>query len=503
MIYEFFPDQKKLKLKCDLAGECPIYIYWSKNSNRMLYSKSIKNLLKNDKITKPLKINYEGLNFLLQSSVVPPPKTIYNNIFILNMGDEAEVTTVDKKIEINFSHKFPFINTNRSKKDDIKPNENLILELIAKATLDRIDKSKPSFLFHSAGKDSNTIALSLAEAGWQDKITLITHKSKGKADESEISSQIAKKLGFRHMTLYQTEKFENQDKEAIKESFVNSNFPCVDSVSLAYPLYVNQLPELKNSNIIDGGGNDSYMTYLPKAYKLKCLALSRWTHNLSFMRQFLKSESLFTPVLRTPAEWCGMTGLSLYDTKKIIPNVVDVYDFWKHKSNLNKDLDLIDFNNSIQTTLRFSEISLRKVRIFADTINSNLILPFTNQHVAEYFANLPEKYLFDRKNLKNKLILRKMLKERIGLDSDAVGKMTFSHDTNIIVALNWKEITHEIEKCNLWNKQGIVDLINRLKKKMQSSSKYSNFSGVLIYRLYLISCWKNYCKYVVLKNYES
>ena len=75
-----------------------------------------------------------------------------------------------------------------------EPNENFILELLANATIERIDKNKPSFLFHSAGKDSNTIALSLAEAGWQNKVTLITHKSKGNADESEISSKIAKNL---------------------------------------------------------------------------------------------------------------------------------------------------------------------------------------------------------------------------------------------------------------------------------------------------------------------
>ena len=39
------------------------------------------------------------------------------------------------------------------------------------------------------------------------------------------------------------------------------------------------ITELKTSNI-DGGGNDSYMMYCPKAYKLNFLALSRWTSYL-------------------------------------------------------------------------------------------------------------------------------------------------------------------------------------------------------------------------------
>ena len=53
---------------------------------------------------------------------------------------------------------------NRLQPKDMQPNENLILEMLAEATLSRIDKSKPSFLFHSSGKDSNSIALALAEA---------------------------------------------------------------------------------------------------------------------------------------------------------------------------------------------------------------------------------------------------------------------------------------------------------------------------------------------------
>ena len=94
------------------------------------------------------------------------------------------------------------------------------------------------------------------------------------------------------------------------------------------------------------------------------------------------------------------------------------------------------------------------------------------------------------------MILRKILKRRIDLDSDLIGKKTFSHDTNIIVDLNWKEILTEIKKCNLWSDKEMVILVNRLRKTMKSKKKYSNFSGVLIYRIYLISCWNNYFKYL-------
>lgn len=51
-----------------------------------------------------------------------------------------------------------------------------------------------------------------------------------------------------------------------------------------------------------------------------------------------------------------------------------------------------------------------------------------NAKVANYFSKIPEIYLFDRSKLKNKLVLRKILKERIGLDSDALGKIGYSFD---------------------------------------------------------------------------
>ena len=184
MILEYKCNELSTSISSDLASEFPVYIYWSADKQVFLYSTSVTELFDDKRIPKPLKESNEGISFLLQSGVVPPPKTSYQNIYILGIGDTAKIATVNGKIEVIFEHKFPF-----------KPNADLILQMLAEATINRIDKSKPSFLFHSSGKDSNSIALALAEAGWQDKVTLITHKSKGMADESKISEKIAKQLG--------------------------------------------------------------------------------------------------------------------------------------------------------------------------------------------------------------------------------------------------------------------------------------------------------------------
>ena len=146
MITEYKCNELSINICSDLASEFPVYIYWSADKQVFLYSTSVTELFDDKRIPKPLKESNEGISFLLQSGVVPPPKTSYQNIYILGIGDTAKIATVHGKIEVIFEHKFPFMNTNRLQEDEIKPNADLILQMLAEATINRIDKSKPSFL---------------------------------------------------------------------------------------------------------------------------------------------------------------------------------------------------------------------------------------------------------------------------------------------------------------------------------------------------------------------
>jgi asparagine synthase (glutamine-hydrolysing) len=147
-----------------------------------------------------------------------------------------------------------------------------------------------------------------------------------------------------------------------------------------------------------------------------------------------------------------------------------------------------------QQTLLYS-LSI-KVRNFCDSSQCNLILPFADQSIAEYFGKMPEVYLFDRKQLKNKLILRQILKGRMGLDSDVVGKMHFTYDYRSVVLQNWDWFSQEIQQCHLWNQSAMVKLLARLKLIMLSKHQSSEFSRNLIYRVYLLSAWFNRNRYL-------
>jgi asparagine synthase (glutamine-hydrolysing) len=496
MINQYLLKQSHFALKSDLAGELPLYLYWPQDKSMLLYSNSITVLLDDNRVPKPLIVSDEGISFLLQSSVVPPPKTAYRDIYIVGIGDTAEVKTVNNKIEIDFKHEFPFMNANRLSADKMLPDENLILKLLAEATISRIDESKPTFLFHSAGKDSNSIALALAEAGWQDKVTLITHKSKGVADESEISAKIAKQLGFRHQILYEVDQLKSNHKEAINDHFINAPFPCTDNVTLAYPLYVTQVPELKGANIIFGDGNDSHMISPPSKREKIFLPHASRISKLSSIRKIVNSESKLNTLLKTPAEWFGMGGLSFKDSKSLFLDSTSVYEYWAAESKLRSQWDDFDFKSDIYSTRSITEKMIRKLQNFVDVNHSQIILPFADTKVAEYFAKMPEIYLFDRKLLKNKIVLRDMLKNRMSLDSDKLGKMEWSYDSASIVLKNWDDVLQELQNCKLWDKTGLLKLVNRLKGSMESNNRNAISSGRLIYRVYLISAWHNRNKYL-------
>ncbi|SOU39733.1 hypothetical protein [Pseudoalteromonas carrageenovora] len=497
MINQYKINSSSITLQSDLAGEYPIYVYLSQDNRELLYSYSITELLDDSRVEKPLKVSNKGVSFLLQSSVIPPPLTAYQNVFIIGIGDTARIETVDGKVKINFSHGFPFAAEKRESLASYKePNYDEILKILADETINKLDKTKKTFLFHSAGKDSNSVALALAEAGFQENVTLVTHRSKGNLDESVVSEQIAEKLGFSHQILHEVDTLQDEHLDFINDYFAKAPLPCVDNLCLAYPLYAKQLPELFNANIIFGDGNDSHMISPPSAKDSLKTKVSNFTSRFSFFRKFIDSENKYSSLLRTPAEWFGQSGFSLKDSRKVFPNTVSTYSYWRKESNLRKSWDLFYFKSDIYSTRVISEKMIRKLFNFSDYLGAQIVLPFATKRVAEYFGKMPEQYLFDRQTFKNKLILRDLLKDKLNLDSDEIGKMGWSYDTKAIVNNNWHIITAEISQCSLWDHSEVDRIILRLKNSMDKDTKYSQLSCRLIYRLYLLSMWKNKCRYL-------
>jgi len=488
MIHKYRPNMQPLTLTSDVAAQFPIYLYLSEKREYLLYSTIIEEILNHQEVITPLALRQESISFLLQSGIVPLPHTIYKDIFIVGIGDEATISTINNQVHLSFTHQFPFKNENRESNNEA--NEELILELLANATTSMLDTQHNSYLFHSAGKDSNMIAVALAEAGYQEKITCLTHKSKGGHDESEISKKIATQLGFKHQKLFLPTKIEKNELNSINNYFENTPFPCMDDVTLAYPLYATQI-EFSNSNIIDGSGNDVYMGHIPNRVEFTKQKLFSKLHPLRTITDQLSSTNKLRKLTLTQTEWAGISGFSFSDSKNIFIQSSNVYEYWKKESKQRATWDYFDIRADIWGSYVESDRVIRKSRNCASLYNANLILPWCDATIASYFSTLSENQLFNRKELKNKLVLRKILKEKINLDSDKLGKMAFSFDFFSILMLMINEVKEEILNCQLWKRDRVEELFTKL---MSNSHKEKN--QILLQRLYLISSWYNKNRYI-------
>ena len=489
MLHRYNLNNPKIELKSDLSAHNPLYIYLCPNRDYLLYTDSINELLEHKEVIKPLAVRDESISFLLQSGIVPLPYTIYQDIFSVGIGDIATVRTINSKITIDFSHNFPFKDSYRDESMDI--DENKIIELLATATTSKLNCSNPTYLFHSAGKDSNMIALALAEAGVQKEITCLTHKSKGEQDESEISKNIATKLGFKHQKLYLPKKLQSKELNSIENYFENAPFPSVDNVTLAYPIYATQV-NFDMSNIIDGSGNDVYMGHIPTQVEFTKQRLFSKLHHFRVFTDYLDSSNKLRNITLTRAEWAGINGFSFGDAKKIFKPTTNNYEYWREMSKQRDKWDYLEVRADIWGSFVESDRVIRKSRNLASIYHANLILPWCNQEVATYFSKLPSKVLYNKKELKNKLILRKILKDKIGLDSDKLGKMAFSFDFFSILMMMRSEVVREIIECKLWNREEIEYKVLSL---IKYSNRYSK-NRVLLQRLYLISAWYNKSRYI-------
>lgn len=478
-------------LEGDIGGEHPCYVYIPPHKNYLIYSHSIEELLKHEEIKNTLEISKEGVSFFLQSGVIPPPKTVFKNIFVLNIGDKLHLKADKNKIKEEFQHEYPYFNSFRN--PELKPDENYLLSMLAETVKTRKNFGSPTYLFQSLGKDSNIILLALAEAGYQKEVLCLTLSTGDHKDESELAKSIAQKLGFKHQKLPLPSKIEKKHIDQLFYYFENIPLPCADGTSLVYPIYATQL-DFRNSDIVDGSGNDIYFGHLPRPIEYK---RQKIYPKFTFLRDWIENLSTGHILQKFGLTRCEMAiyilkGLSYGDCKKIFSESVPVYFYWMEEDKKRKGWDYIDLKGDIWGTKAEYDLVMKKVRNFASVYKANPIFPWCNKDIALYVGRLPEKYLFDRKKFKNKLLLRKILKERLNLDPDLIGKYSYGFDAYKFLKPILGIVEEEILNCELWDKRNMKIFWKELKERAE---KEKIFKKILV-RLFLISAWYNYNSYL-------
>ena len=350
-------------------------------------------------------------------------------------------------------------------------------------------------LFHTAGKDSNMIALALHRHFKPEQIRFVCHESEGETDESKISKAIANRLGIEHLTIRANLNLSKDYLTHLKEYFKNAPFPLLDNVTLAFPEYIMNYSDLGNSNIVIGDGNDTYMMSPPSLRDELGIKLNKYI-NLEPISHLVNSEHPLVQVCRTPFEWARMSGFNNSDSQAIYNNFVSVKDHWCDMRDRYKLSSAIDIKSHSYACFIIYEVYIRKFRNYCSHINSNLIMPFFDPSVVSQILSYEKNFIVDTKRRKNKPIFRKVIKKHLDVDSDAIGKKGYALNTVKFIFENTEWISEQILNCILWDKASVKFIVNRLYSSTKSGGWKSASAARLIYRLLLISLWYNNSKFV-------
>lgn len=471
-----------------------LYLYLPPDRKYLLYSNSAVALLNHSEVKKPLTLSPKGISFFLQSGVIPTPYTIYEEVFNLGIGDYVVIYSKNGRLEFEFFHEFPYPSFKRIKGK--KADLDYILSLLVESIFKKIDPAKEIFLFQSVGKDSNTILLALAEAGLKNQTTALTLALPGsKKDESELASEIAKKLGFKHIKLYLPERITSIEIDILEKYFSSIPFPCADGNLLAYPMYQLQI-NFSGSNLLDGSGNDYYFGHVPRPIEYKRQKIYPKFKFLRPLGEALPSGNTIHRLARSRCEMVGFIGITLADLLKFYPQAEPVYPYWFSEDEKRKNWDYFDLKADVWVThAEFGNV-IRKVSNFTDIFGVNLVLPWADEALADYIGSLDEFEVLDRKNFRNKLPLRRLLLERLEIDSDKIGKFSYGFPILSFLAMMKDKVKEEVLSCKLWERKGIERFWKILEERAKKDKIWQKIYG----RLFFLSAFINYSKYLSSKK---
>ena len=466
-----------------------VYTYLDHNGHKVYYSYWLPDILDHIVSTNDLRVSDQGISFFLQNGVVPYPKTIFEDVSALGLGWKIKSIEAGNINSILPSYSFPFNNKDRGANSVFDSgSENKLLSLLGSSVENNFDENADGVLFLSAGKDSSSIALSLANSDLRNKVTCVSYKAKGQDDESEIASQTANKLGFKHETVSFDAVLTNEQKGEIEKFCARMPMPCSDNALFFFPLANLQLGLDSRQNIIDGMGNDVFLGHIPAKSEFQQQSLRRFNPFPPTIERFLASESKFRRACRSRPELTGMNGLTYYDESRIRHGARKISQHWRTEDYG----DYLDLRARIRGTFIDHGVFMAKVRGLSHAYGHNVLFPWTDTRVVEFIFQFSESVMFNREGLKNKVFLRKMLKERIGLDSDALGKKTFGFNGWNIVSNNKEWALDTILSCRFFNREETERLVSRFWRK----SEPDPISRACIYRLFVFALWANHSRYV-------
>lgn len=443
-------DSRNIIFSRDRFGEKPLYYFYDNNSIRISSNfRTLKPLSKISKKLLALNLKY-GYNFNGQTISQNISECIPGNIYKFSY-DTNKLSIIERPPQqqtFNLGSELTF--------EDYKCHlDNLLKESVAKTLIADVDVG----VMLSGGVDSSLLLYYAQEARRNIKAYTISFNNFPEFDESGKAKQICKELGV-NQEIIDFGKFSVDDYIKICK---NNYHPFTDTSIL--PTYLIHKKIKKHLKVVisgDGadelfGGYKQYRAFqlLKKIPKLKCFS--------NFLRDSIE---------RTPFQ----------------PNFLHRYVFGYTHGNIEfrryfNDYDInmlfgLDNKHELQSNISNSNELLsdqesylpndilRKSDVAAMLNSVEVRSPFLTKEIAS-FANLTCKHKFKVNLFKNKIILKKLLSEKIPNYPTNLKKSGFSIPVNYLLRMDgdFRQLMFsKFFEQELFSKNYLSNLVSRLDK---------------------------------------
>ncbi len=472
-------------IKGDRAGADTLYV-WRHGDAVYTDVSPAGILMRMHEKNAPVEINPDAIVFLLQNSLVPPPMSVFKNVYALGVGDYMEGNS--------FGCDYPY--EQKKSTGQSVPSTRRLLELLCGSVQGKL-AGEEAVLMMSSGKDSLSIALACAETGLQDKVACVTYAdpASGYDDEAKYAAEVAKKLGLRHAVIT-VPSDPARVREALEHFFTHASYPSCDPTTIPYiaGLYHHGV---RGTAILDGTRSDMYMGWVPtRSYDRLCRYYSLigggWTR-FENLRSAIPYNYKINKLLGTVIEVNLFKHAHMHRAtrQKFFPHDLDTARFWRQRYREYGNKTMTDRRNHWSGQYFDGAAVTIKAKTVAEALGCRSVMPWADAAIADYYFNLPREYRFDMKAGVNKILLRSMLKEYLGYDAAKIGKRIFYFNAARFLAANRDFIREEILACRLWN----GNIGAELEKFMDRASRHARAAGTII-DLFMVSGWHNRCKYL-------
>jgi hypothetical protein len=426
-----------------------------------------------------IEVNHAAVSHLLHDGFVPPPLTVYRDIFAISVDLRAEVDSG----AISFIRDFPF--ENRKSSLDGVPDTSLLLQRLGQATNAACDKNREGLLMLSSGLDSTSLAVAAKEAGRND-ILCVTYGESEDDPEVIVARNTCRRLGLRHeIHMFDPRHLQiRADLVAYGESVPQ---PCADPALAACVSLVRRFGSSRNV-ILDGSGNDYYFWRPPRRRDLlkTWLGLGRFPV-VDRLRALLPMQLRRERILASPLELLLLNGVWLRynESRKFYPEAVDTHKYWLREGSAH-EFAREEYQHCLKMIYMGPAAFMLKTRNAAESVGATADFPWTDDAVADYCFSLPEDDRFDRKRRKSKTIIRQMLWEALSYDANAVGKHHFSFGKRNFLRHHLSFCRNEILGCTLWSR-GVERTFQHLADLLERGQQAEN----ALLSMFMVSLWHN------------